>query len=161
VKRSIFRSKRSAFDNPIRVKLLELISEGVCTVNDLAEVIGINRINLYHHLNTLEKEGVIEGSFKGSRIKTYRLVDESTVTETNSPSIGNNLMSERITIIPNESNREEITKLVGKIVTVGGGIPPESSSVVIQVDVMFESKNVNIAQRKKATQFLSKKSKGN
>ncbi len=59
--------------HPTRIKLYELISKGVDTTPKLADVLGENRVNLYHHLSILEKHGLIKSTFEGDRIKKFHI----------------------------------------------------------------------------------------
>ena len=61
--------------HPTRIKLYELISKGVDTTPKLADIIGENRVNLYHHLNKLEKHGLIKSTFEGDRIKKFNIIE--------------------------------------------------------------------------------------
>ena len=65
----------SVLKHPTRIKLYELISKGVDTTPKLADVLGENRVNLYHHLSILEKHGLIISTFEGDRIKKFNIIE--------------------------------------------------------------------------------------
>ena len=63
--------------HPSRIALYELIRDGINTAPQMAEVLGENRLNLYHHLAKLEQVNLIQSSYGPDRVKIYELVDET------------------------------------------------------------------------------------
>ncbi len=153
MKKSVYRSGGKTFDNPIRKRLVENIAEGVITVNGLSQALGVNRLKLYHHLNALEREGVIRGEFKGSREKTYRIVEDD-------DEIKPKVRPKRITIIPNDSNRKRITELITEIISVSGGDPLNNSDVIVQVDIHLEREEEYKEQKMKVHAVLMRQEAG-
>ena len=64
------------FNHPTRMKILENLQTGKKTTLELEKLTGENRVNLYHHLNLLEKESLIS-SEKQNRQKYYNLKTDS------------------------------------------------------------------------------------
>lgn len=53
-----------ALSNPVRVRLLKLLSEKEWYVYELAKTLGISRQLLYLHLKKLEKAGLVESELR-------------------------------------------------------------------------------------------------
>ena len=53
-----------ALSNPIRVRLLKLLSEKEWYVYELAKTLGISRQLLYLHLKKLERAGLVESELR-------------------------------------------------------------------------------------------------
>ena len=58
----------SALSHPLRVSIFELIQKGAKTTIELEKILKENRVNLYHHLNVLEKVGLIDSYFEDDRL---------------------------------------------------------------------------------------------
>ena len=53
-----------ALSNPIRIRILKLLSEKEWYVYELAKTLGISRQLLYLHLKKLEKAGLVESELR-------------------------------------------------------------------------------------------------
>ena len=71
--RSYIESATKAAIHPVRSKILKALKEGEKSTLDLEEITGQARYNLYHHLNELERVGLIGWKIEDSRIKRYFL----------------------------------------------------------------------------------------
>lgn len=65
-----------ALGHPVRIRALELLSEGDQPVSTLLEEIGIEASHLSQHLAVLRRAGVVAKSRQGNAV-TYTLVDRS------------------------------------------------------------------------------------
>lgn len=68
-----------ALGHPVRIRALELLSEGDQPVSALLEEIGIEASHLSQHLTVLRRAGVVDKSRQGNTV-TYTLVDGSLAT---------------------------------------------------------------------------------
>ena len=137
-KRKYGVDKLTASSHPLRLTLLDLIKQGINTAPKMAEVLNENRMNLYHHLNYLEKSGIIT-SFFVERVKTYRMahelserVNQNTLTDTRS-----------IILSPSIENNIEFTSVVDNLLSISG-VKREQNSVITQVQVIIKSAKANV-----------------
>lgn len=64
-------------NHPTRQKILEVLAaESSKTTKDLEQQISVNRMNLYHHLNLLEQEGLVETTTK-KREKHFQIASST------------------------------------------------------------------------------------
>lgn len=128
----------TAINHPLRISLLEFIKEGIKTTPELADALGENRINLYHHLNSLEKSGLIESYFEGDRVKRFRLAAKpANIKQTLS---SNPIMSSNTLIIsPSSENKKKFREKVEELVRLDG-IAIEKSMDIIQVQIVIQPK---------------------
>lgn len=68
-----------ALGHPVRIRALELLSEGDQPVSTLLQEIGIEASHLSQHLTVLRRAGVVAKSRQGNTV-TYTLVDGSLAT---------------------------------------------------------------------------------
>lgn len=127
----------TAINHPLRISLLKLIKKKINTAPDLADALGENRINLYHHLKFLEKTGLITSKFKGDRVKRYEIVDKPANIQQNivtNPIISSNT----IIISPNPKNQDNFRKKVDELVELDG-ISIKKDMDIIQVQIVVQS----------------------
>lgn len=68
-----------ALAHPVRVRALELLSDGELPVSELLAATGIEASHLSQHLAVLRRAGVVDKSRRGNTV-TYTLVDPSLAT---------------------------------------------------------------------------------
>lgn len=71
-KRKGVPKKISSVSHPTRKAIVEELKEKNQTTLDLEQSLNESRYNLYHHLEVLEKQGIIEQQKEG-KIKVYKL----------------------------------------------------------------------------------------
>jgi DNA-binding transcriptional ArsR family regulator len=64
---------------PVRLRLLELLSDGSSTPQELSDALGLSQQNVSKHLLSLHRAGVVSRRPDGSNV-FYTLVDEAAVT---------------------------------------------------------------------------------
>lgn len=68
---SIFK----ALSNPTRIKIINILSQGECSVNDLSEQIGASQSQTSHQLNQLRGADLVAFEKRGTQ-SFYRLADD-------------------------------------------------------------------------------------
>jgi len=68
----------SLLSEPTRLKILHQLCGGACSVNDLAEAVGLTQANTSRHLNLLYRAGVVDRDRDGAHV-FYRIVDPNLV----------------------------------------------------------------------------------
>ncbi|MGQ9921791.1 MAG: ArsR/SmtB family transcription factor, partial [Desulfobacca sp.] len=63
-----------AMGHPVRLRILQLLSQGERTVGDLGELLGIGQANLSQHLNLMKDKGLLTSRRAGNQV-FYRLRD--------------------------------------------------------------------------------------
>lgn len=145
----------TAINHPLRISLLEFIKEGIKTTPELADALGENRINLYHHLNSLEKSGLIESYFEGDRVKRFRITTKPANIE---QSLNSNpiISSNTLIISPSSKNRGKFREKVEELVGLDG-IAIEKSMDIIQVQIVIQSKETTELVQSRVKRMKSKK----
>ena len=77
----------SAFDHPMRLRIIEALTDGRVHVSELARRLSLSRPLLYMHLDKLEKAGIVRGELEladtGRAMKYFELEPfELTLTAT-------------------------------------------------------------------------------
>lgn len=57
-----------AFANPVRLRILDLISSGECRISELQESLNISKANLSQHLAVLKSAGILAARRDGKQI---------------------------------------------------------------------------------------------
>lgn len=158
-----------ALSDPLRMSLFELIKESSKTTPELAEILNENRINLYHHLEVLEKAGLIKSSYENSRAKLYsiqqtqpEIVQQKQATtirrkQTRSPT--KNSTATLILSPPKDSELYEEFKqqIVQAAKLVGVSI--DEKMEILQVHINAENQKIHLSKRRRSTSLAKKKSK--
>jgi ArsR family transcriptional regulator len=63
-----------AFANPSRLRIVEALADGECTVSRLVEQLGISKSNVSQHLGIMREKGVVEYRREGGHV-FYRLAN--------------------------------------------------------------------------------------
>ena len=66
------------FANPWRLRIVEALGEGECTVSQLVELLGIPKSNVSQHLGIMREKGVVEHRREGGYVY-YRIANPKTL----------------------------------------------------------------------------------
>ena len=66
-----------ALGHPLRIRVLERLSEGERTVSELLEELGVEQSNLSQQLGVLRRAGLVDGRREGANV-VYALADPRT-----------------------------------------------------------------------------------
>jgi len=137
----------SALNHPVRSSLYNLIQQGMETIQEMAELLGENRINLYHHLSSLEKAGLVASRFNNNRIKIYQIVNQ-TITQPVQQSedkemLNDNVITTTIVAVPKLGREKEFQRKLRELVkeaTISHEITKNMNAIHIQI--VFQDKQV-------------------
>ena len=153
----------SALSHPLRVSIYELIQKGANTTLELEKILMENRVNLYHHLNVLEKVGLIESYFGDDRLKKFRIkeqdVSHKTKIELNieESEVESNLNeSNSLVVTPTAKNKKKFTSKVKEILDISG-ISMDKSIDIQQVQIIYQHKMVSELKETHLKTLLKKK----
>lgn len=139
----------SALSHPLRVSIYELIQKGANTTIEMEKILKENRVNLYHHLNVLEKVGLIESYFGDDRLKKFRLKDQVDSSKTklelniSENEVENNLNEPNsVVVTPTPKNKKKFTSKVKEILDISG-ISLDKSIDIQQVQIVYQHKMVS------------------
>ncbi len=65
-----------AFANPVRLKILDMVSKGDCPVSEIRERLGISLANLSQHLAVLKAAGVVGTRREGKQVHCFLAIKE-------------------------------------------------------------------------------------
>ena len=71
--RTYLKSAVKAATHPVRMKILKTLKAGSMSTPDLEEAVGVNRYNLYHHLDVLIESDLINEIASEKKSKYYQL----------------------------------------------------------------------------------------
>jgi DNA-binding transcriptional ArsR family regulator len=112
------------FNHPTRISILETLQQGKKTTNELEQLIGENRVNLYHHLNILENEALIISEIN-NRQKYFELNNNSIKKQ--------HLETENLFLSLNISNnkekKEKFINLLNELLNISENKPPLMDNV--------------------------------
>ena len=139
----------AALSHPLRVSIYELIQKGAKTTIELEKILNENRVNLYHHLNVLEKAGLIQSYFGQDRLKKFKMKNEQVshkgklklnISEENIPT--NLTETHSVVVFPNEKNLKKFNSKVKELLELTGRTF-DKSIYIQQVQVVYQHKKVS------------------
>lgn len=162
----------TVLNHPMRIALYDLIREGAKSAPEMAAILDENRVNLYHHLGKLEKEGLIEGYYSDDRVKKFRLVLPSEKTDVNPENYTNiqaregeedreNLATSNVIMIAPPSDRRTLRKFKKNVKSILETSKYNLSDdlEIIQVQVILQPKDIAEKKQKKIEEILKKEGK--
>lgn len=137
----------SALNHPVRSSLHNLIQQGVETIHEMSDLLGENRINLYHHLSSLEKAGLVRSSFNNNRIKIYKIVNQANtqpIQQVDEMAILNdNVLTTTIIAFPKVGKEKEFQRKLRDLIkeaTISREIMKNMNAIHIQI--VFQDKQI-------------------
>ncbi|MFV2015364.1 MAG: winged helix-turn-helix domain-containing protein [Candidatus Heimdallarchaeota archaeon] len=139
----------AALSHPLRVSIYELIQKGAKTTIELEKILNENRVNLYHHLNVLEKAGLIASYFGQDRLKKFKMKNEQVshkgklklnISEENM--VANLTETHSVVVFPNEKNFKKFNSKVKELLELSGRTF-DKSIYIQQVQVVYQHKKVS------------------
>ena len=155
----------SALSHPLRVSIFELIQKGAKTTIELEKILKENRVNLYHHLNVLEKVGLIESYFGDNRLKKFKVKDQKSSSKTRlelniteNESDYDLKETNSVVVTPSIKNKKKFTSKVKEILDISG-ISLDKSIDIQQVQIIYQHKKVSELKETQLKTILNKKKK--
>ncbi|MCE7734221.1 MAG: winged helix-turn-helix transcriptional regulator [Candidatus Heimdallarchaeota archaeon] len=139
----------AALSHPLRVSIYELIQKGAKTTIELEKILNENRVNLYHHLNVLEKAGLIQSYFGQDRLKKFKMKEEQVSQKTKLVlNISEDNVAEKLTetnsvvVIPTTKNQKKFNSKVKELLELSGRTF-DKSIYIQQVQVIYQHKKIS------------------
>ncbi|MHA2278750.1 MAG: winged helix-turn-helix domain-containing protein [Candidatus Kariarchaeaceae archaeon] len=139
----------AALSHPLRVSIFELIQKGAKTTIEIEKILNENRVNLYHHLNVLEKSGLIESYFGQDRLKKFKIKSEEksqktklqlNISETNLQASLTDANS--VVVVPTEKNQKKFNSKVKELLELSD-ITFDKSIQIQQVHVVYQHRMIS------------------
>ncbi|MHA2502940.1 MAG: helix-turn-helix domain-containing protein [Candidatus Kariarchaeaceae archaeon] len=146
--------------DPLRVRLFELIKEGSKTTVELADILGKDRMELYHHLKQLEDAGLVSSSYNTKRMKEYQATStEPQIQHMEQTTLINPFKNEMTGLVilspPAEPEQyREFRNYIEQAAKLCGSSVPDDFEI-IQVQVRTESKTLEVAKNENIMDELS------
>lgn len=153
----------AALSHPLRVSMYELIQKGAKTTIELEQILNENRVNLYHHLNVLEKAGLIESYFGQDRLKKFKMKEEKVSQKTklelniSDENVSANMTeTNSVVVIPTAKNQKKFNSKVKELLELSG-TTFDKSIYIQQVQVIYQHKRVSEAKETQLKRMQSSK----
>lgn len=152
----------AALSHPLRVSIYELIQKGAKTTIELEKILNENRVNLYHHLNVLEKAGLIESYFGQDRLKKFKMKEEQTsqktklVLDISEDNVADKLTeANSVVVIPTVKNQKKFNSKVKELLELSGRTF-DKSIYIQQVQIVYQHKKVSEVKETQLKQMRKK-----
>jgi DNA-binding transcriptional ArsR family regulator len=143
--------------HPLRLSLYELIRDGARTTPELAEILSINRINLYHHLNKMEEHGLIISQYNSNREKQYQIREEHPMQEISKSEETTTTYTKIINEPKQKDLNDEFQRQVRELTRQFGQNIPESQKI-IQIHIFTQPVKIKQFKQDRLNHVKSKRS---